>query len=125
LLRLADLSLNEITGFIPSSLNNLTGLVYLFLSSNDYTPATMPNITGLTHLEELSMKSCQLNGSIPSWVGQRLPNLLLLDLEDNSLTGEIPSSLGDIPNLSFILLNKNNLTGRLHHSLGQLESLSE
>jgi Leucine-rich repeat (LRR) protein len=120
-----DLSLNDFSGPIPASLNNLNDLVYLFLAANEFTPGPFPDLSNLEYLEELSLKSTQLTGYIPDWIGDSLANLLLLDLQDNSLKGHIPYSLGNATSLAFLLLNSNRLTGRVHHSLGQLENLSK
>ena len=70
------LSINDLTGSIPSEIGNLTNLTSLWLNSNDLT------------------------GSIPSEIGN-LTNLTELRLEENQLTGEIPESICDL-NINWI-----------------------
>ena len=60
--------------------------------------------------------SNSLTGSIPSQLGD-LANLARLDLNDNGLTGSIPSELGDFAKLTELRLDDNDLTGRLPDDL--------
>ena len=48
-----------------------------------------------------------------------------LELDDNRLTGEIPSVLGILESLQELSLSDNKLTGRIPASLGSLDSLQE
>ncbi|KAL8472134.1 hypothetical protein ACS0TY_029377 [Phlomoides rotata] len=47
----------------------------------------------------------------------------MLDLEHNNLSGEIPSSLGNLNRLTFLILSQNNLTGQIPESLERLSHL--
>jgi Leucine-rich repeat (LRR) protein len=47
----------------------------------------------------------------------------LLDLQDNALTGSIPSRLAILPNLQVLMLNKNKLSDTFPTGLGQLTAL--
>ena len=59
---------------------------------------------------KLALRSKSLTGSIPTELGQ-LTGLTHLDLSRNSLTGEIPSELGELSNLVELRLSGNRLTG--------------
>ena len=52
----------------------------------------------------------QLTGEIPSTIGN-LTNLEVLNLRSNQLTGEIPSEIGQLTNLTQLVLIENQLTG--------------
>ncbi len=70
----------------------------------------------------LRLNDNDLTGEIPPELGN-LASLEDLDLRRNLLTGEIPPELGNLANLGFLRLNDNNLTGEIPPELGNLASL--
>ncbi|KAK4276583.1 hypothetical protein QN277_014713 [Acacia crassicarpa] len=82
------------------------------------------SLANFTLLESFEASGFLLNGSIPDWFGQRLTTLQKLDLRSCSLTGLIPSSLGNLSSLKVLILADNSLTGRISSTLGELSSLS-
>ncbi|KAJ7978361.1 putative Lrr receptor protein kinase [Quillaja saponaria] len=80
-------------------------------------------LTNLTLLESFNASEFLLPGPIPDWFGQRLPSLEVLDLRSCSVNGAIPSSLGNLTNLTSLYLSRNNLTGMIPTSLSQLSGL--
>ncbi len=71
----------------------------------------------------LVLPSWSLSGSIPSGLGD-LSNLTTLNLSGNQLTGTIPSGLGDLSNLTTLNLSGNQLSGTIPSELGDLSSLT-
>ncbi|KAJ3115009.1 hypothetical protein HDU96_001360 [Phlyctochytrium bullatum] len=57
-----------------------------------------------------------LSGEIPSWLGEELPELEVINLESNRLTGQLPASLGNLRNLTTLNLAKNDLSGDIPSS---------
>ncbi|KAI9116330.1 hypothetical protein K1719_012497 [Acacia pycnantha] len=88
LLKLIDMSDNELSGKIPREIGNLSELVSLDLSGNN------------------------LNGEIPREFGN-LHALEFLDLSTNHMSGTIPSSLSQLNWLSVLNLSHNNLSGKI------------
>ncbi|MCE2399217.1 MAG: Ig-like domain-containing protein [Gemmatimonadetes bacterium] len=73
-------------------------------------------------VDTLTLRGNSLTGEIPSELGD-LSSLEVLWVLSNSLTGEIPSELGDLSNLETLGLNHNSLTGEIPPELGDLSNL--
>tara|TARA_Y100000996_G_C22482691_1_gene626884 strand:- start:51 stop:839 length:789 start_codon:yes stop_codon:yes gene_type:complete len=71
----------------------------------------------------LSLQGNQLTGEIPSSIGN-LINLVILDLSRNQLTGDIPSSIGNLTNLESLILQSNQLTGEILTEIVNLTNLT-
>ncbi|KAI6688845.1 hypothetical protein NL676_025673 [Syzygium grande] len=82
------------------------------------------SLANLTLLETFNASGFLLPGSIPEWFGFRLQGLQVLDLRSCAVNGAVPSSLGNLSRLTHLYLNHNNLTGNIASSLGQLTKLS-
>ncbi|WRX13862.1 Protein kinase domain - like 10 [Theobroma cacao] len=64
-----------------------------------------------------------ISGPIPSTIG-KLEKLETLDLSNNTFRGEIPTSLGDLKSLNYLRLNNNSLTGACPDSLSNIGGLT-
>ncbi|XVE53133.1 hypothetical protein DITRI_Ditri02bG0179900 [Diplodiscus trichospermus] len=103
-------------GIIPAEIGNLTMLKNLYLGSNVLKGKIPPEMGNLLSLEELSLQNCHLIGSIPS-VLANLTLLRILELSDNILTGNsfsgyIPNDLGNLRDLQWLNLVENNLSSK-------------
>jgi len=108
-----NLSYNNFSGIIPSALFNLSTLYTLDLSYNKFS-GTIPNIplTGLSNLSTMDLSNNQLTGTIPNSFNNLL-NLYTLDLSNNQLSGTLPSLISDSSMLSVLYLSNNNFSGTL------------
>ncbi|CAN6994359.1 unnamed protein product [Brassica oleracea var. botrytis] len=88
------------------------------------SPLPATDLRRLKSLSSLSLTSVNLTGSIPKELGD-LPELEVLDLADNSLSGEIPVEIFKLKKLKTLSLNTNNLEGVIPSELGNLTSLVE
>ena len=70
----------------------------------------------------LELPSWSLSGSIPSGLGD-LSNLTTLNLSGNGIIGSIPFGLGDLSSLVTLNLSTNQLSGAIPSELGDLSSL--
>jgi len=124
---------NMLEGGIPSSLTSLVGLKHLDLSDNQFhgplrstlfnfpiienlflydlpdlhAGAIPKEVEMLTSLRELSLKNTNRNGTFPNF--RNLTNLVVLDLNQNSLAGTMPPSYGQMPQLESLILSSNPL----------------
>ena len=64
---------------------------------------------------------------VSSWYGIKIDTtsqrVLSINLYQDSLSGQIPSSLGNLNFLDWIILSKNNLTGSIPNSIGKLTKI--
>ena len=117
-----DLGDNNLAGFIPAEIANLSELRLLSLCCNDLSGEIPPELGNLSNLEMLWLWLNDLSGEIPPELGD-LANLRWLDLEINDLSGEIPPELGNLSNLETLWLSWNDLSGEIPPELGGLTSL--
>ena len=125
-----DLSKNSLIGSIPDSIDKLVCLIALDLSYNMLTgsiPSTLCQAHDQNSLEELRLSNNQLNGSLEISI-QQLSNLVVLDLAQNSLEGNlIDVHLANFSNLKVLDLSFNNITLNMSKNwvpLFQLEIIS-
>ncbi|KAK6938823.1 Leucine-rich repeat [Dillenia turbinata] len=85
---------------------------------------SVDSLSNFTLLNSFNSSGFSLPGSIPTWFGQSLNSLKVLDLSSSSVAGAIPSSLGHLLSLSVLNLSNNLLTAAIPASLAQLSSLS-
>lgn len=130
-LTLLNLGNNSIVGSVPSVLGTYPRLVTLDLSSNELDePIPRSLFTSMT-LTNLNMSRNRLTGAIPidnSRTSELLvlpsyPQMELLDLSDNSLTGSLPSDVGNMGRLKLLNLARNQMSGKLPNELDKLSVL--
>jgi Leucine-rich repeat (LRR) protein len=104
-----DLANNQLNGFLPTDLGNLTGLKGFELHSNQLNGIIPPELGQLADLETLYLYSNQFSGTIPPELGG-LSNLEYLRLNENDLCGDIPVELMALTNILGLSLDNNHLT---------------
>ncbi|KAL2967340.1 hypothetical protein AAZX31_16G170600 [Glycine max] len=102
----------------------LTSLVELDLSNNQLEGTIPTSLGNLTCLVELDLSANQLEGTIPTSLGN-LTSLVKLQLSRNQLEGTIPTSLGNLTSLVRLDLSYNQLEGTIPTSLANLCNLME
>jgi Leucine-rich repeat (LRR) protein len=112
LLQILDLSNNDLTGKIPTTISELVKLEQLLLSGNGFFGEIPTKIGNLKELTVLSLASNKLRGEIPTQIGN-LTNLQVLHLSDNVLNSTIPTEIGYLTELKTLLGSRNKFTGVL------------
>ncbi|KAE8658656.1 leucine-rich repeat receptor protein kinase EXS-like [Hibiscus syriacus] len=107
-----ELASCNFSGTIPKTVRNLTRLVYLDFSNNNFF-GPLPSFSWSRNLTHINLGSNQLNGSIHSTDWSALSNLVSIDLQNNTLSGNIPPTLFGIPSLQKIFLSQNLFNGSL------------
>ncbi|GLT35491.1 hypothetical protein SLA2020_099400 [Shorea laevis] len=137
---------NNLSGYLPQELAQMPNLAVIQLDNNNFDGASIPISFGnIPTLLKLSLRNCNLQGSIPDL--SRIPNLHYLDLSsnklggpiptnklsenittidlsNNNLTGSIPANFSGLPLLQKLLLANNSLTGSISSSLWQNRALN-
>ena len=88
----------------------ISWLLWLELNNNQLNGSIPSEIGNLTKLRELRLYGNQLTGSIPQEIGQ-LTSLQSLWLHDNKLTGAVPPGIFNLTRLTSLRLSGNNLSG--------------
>ncbi|CAI5489993.1 unnamed protein product [Closterium sp. Naga37s-1] len=95
-----DLGSNAFTGSIPGALSSLTALTQLWLGHNQLSGSIPSSLGQLTNLQSLKVDgNKQLSGAIPDALGA-LTNLRELEMNDTSLAGTIPPTIGNLSQLA-------------------------
>ncbi|KAL3931791.1 MAG: hypothetical protein SGBAC_011143 [Bacillariaceae sp.] len=147
-LTVVRLSENTLSGTIPASYGQLTKLESLDLSSNDIF-GNIPNFGNARRLreadfsyniaivgspdrifqgmpeslEDFRCQLCGLTGAIPGQSMTRFRNLTGILLQENTLTGQLPTHLGSLTKLSRLSLGGNALVGTIPTQIASLPRL--
>ncbi|KAJ7949606.1 putative Leucine-rich receptor-like kinase family protein, partial [Quillaja saponaria] len=122
-LRVMFLENNNFSGHIPTSIGSLQQIKTLHLSNNTFS-GEIPTLKDCKELEFIDLGDNQLAGEIPAWIGQNLPNLIVLRLRSNKLYGSIPVTLCNVSALQLLDLSQNNISGKIPDCLNNLTALS-
>lgn len=110
LVNLRDIRLhdNPISGEIPASMGNLVNLEILGFGDMELEGEIPSTFANLSNIQEIYIQGNNLTGGINPTIfnSTNFPNLTLLWLANNRLSGTIPNVLGDL-NLSTLRLNDN------------------
>ncbi|CAI9285701.1 unnamed protein product [Lactuca saligna] len=126
-LQVLDLSFNELNSSIPV----MKKVVDLNLEQNGFTGIQDTRVWRLCQLQRLDLSFNSMEGGFmgPSTNGNGSEcaqfSLETLNLYENKLVGEIPTSLGRLTALRELNLGWNELTGTIPEALGNLTSLRE
>ncbi|XP_074318353.1 receptor-like protein EIX2 [Silene latifolia] len=114
-----DISVNSLGGTLPYVLANMTSLLYLHASQNDFATSFPLWLTDKTSLRGLDLQGNQLNGSIPLSL-RSMSKLEYLVLSNNNFSdvegGAIMGVLGNLCNLITFDLSYNSIGGSIEAS---------
>ncbi|XP_020417811.1 LRR receptor-like serine/threonine-protein kinase GSO1 isoform X2 [Prunus persica] len=110
-----DLSFNQVAGNIPNSLGNLCKLTTLDMSENNLNGSVSEIFERFSRcssvqIESLSLSWNNLSGHLTDKL-DHFEKLRLLDLANNSISGPLPPSFGNLSCLEVVTIDDNNFTG--------------
>ncbi|WCJ18162.1 Receptor-like protein EIX2 [Euphorbia peplus] len=118
-LSLLNISFNHLQGQVPNPFTIAPFADVDFSSNLLAGPIPLPAV----EIELLDLSQNRFSGPIPQNLSLTMPNLIFLSLSDNTLTGNIPISIGDMQSLQVIDLSRNNLVGAIPASVGKCSFL--
>ncbi|KAK2457971.1 receptor protein EIX2 [Trifolium repens] len=145
-LQVFDLSLNSLSGRIPTCVNNFTSMTknstslkdhsYTIDFADGYIPISYdfdislfwkgvdrPFKNADKFLKTIDLSSNHLTGVIPTEI-EYLSGLVSLNLSKNNLSGEIISNIGNFKSLEFLDLSRNHLSGKIPSNLANIDRLT-
>jgi Leucine-rich repeat (LRR) protein len=122
--RIVQVSLadNNLVGFIPSEIGNLTMLTSLYLDFNQLSGTIPTEIGYLLNLSVLHLSGNHLSGFIPTGIWN-LTNLILLGLGQNLLVGTIPSQIGNLNSLRYLDILNDQFNGNIPSEIWNMTNL--
>lgn len=91
-------------------------------SLTDEFPLLLQNSPKLTFID---LGQNNFFGSIPTWIGQKLPQLRYLRLRSNMFSGYIPAQLRGLRQLQYLDLAHNNFSGTIPQSLLNMDGVAQ
>ena len=121
--RYLRLSANGLDGPLPPELGLLTDLIVVELDENALRGSIHEGIwKGWIKIDQLGLNDNALTGSLPSTIGL-LSNMRGLFLNNNQFTGTLPSALGQMSTIQYLHLSSNRLSGIISPDIGNLKLL--
>ncbi|XVE68708.1 hypothetical protein DITRI_Ditri09bG0090800 [Diplodiscus trichospermus] len=117
-----DLSMNELSGSVPTTIGRLKSLQILDLQDNKLQGSFPLEVCDLKNLFQLRLSANELDGSLPTCLGD-LTSLRNLDLHSNKFHSTIPSTFWGLKDILNLDLSSNDLSGSLPFGIGNLKVL--
>ncbi|WVZ14939.1 hypothetical protein V8G54_012505 [Vigna mungo] len=120
-----DLSHNKLSGNIPISMGKLVKLEALVLRKNNLTGGLHSSLKNCTNLIMLDVSENNLSGRIPSWIGERMQQLRILNMRGNHFSSNFPIQLCYLRYIQLLDLSRNKLSKAVPTCLNNFTAMSE
>ncbi|CAM0948007.1 unnamed protein product [Alopecurus aequalis] len=125
------LSYNMFSGSLPLSITNLREMYDFNLAGNRFSgdiPWNLSNLRSMAQKHDFSYQPLFDNFPVVTkrqelFYGDRISDMVTIDLSLNFLTGVIPDEITSLGSLMNLNLSWNNLTGKIPHKIGSIPSL--
>ncbi|KAL5703693.1 non-specific serine/threonine protein kinase [Ranunculus cassubicifolius] len=126
-----DFGGNRFTGSIPNNLGGLRSIVTLNFGPNKlgYGGADelsfITSLSNCTVLEELGLNDNSLGGNLPESIGNLSSHLQYFILGRNLFNGPLPTSIENLVNLTGLGVEENSFSGSIPFGIGKLQQLNQ
>ena len=120
-----NLAGNNFYGEVPSSLGLLSQLKTVSLSNNSFSgdlPFSLKNCSSLTFI---NFENNRFFGKVPTWIGEDLPQLIILILRSNKFYGSIPLNLCWLKYLRILDLSVNDISGSIPQCIDNFTAMAQ
>jgi len=121
-LQMLSLGKNDLTGTVPTEIENLQALRTLHLDENKLISSLPMELYKLTNLVSLRLSENSFDSTLSSSI-EKLSKLKELYLHDNLLSGSIPDSLFSLGEIQSVALSNNDFAGTLTERIGTARTL--
>ncbi|KAJ9135979.1 hypothetical protein P3X46_033097 [Hevea brasiliensis] len=123
-LEILTISVNRLTGQIPSYLGEITSLKHLNLGNNLFCGPVPVELGKLVDLENLNLNANNLTGSLPRDL-TNITNLKDFRISSNNFSGKIPSFIQSWKQLERLEIQGSGLEGPIPSSISVLTNLTD
>jgi hypothetical protein len=110
-------------GPMPTEIRFLTGLVQFIFPPMELSGEVLPLLTSMSNLVILTLSGQNFTGSLLTLFEADYPNLTTVELDQNNFEGSIPPSVTSLSSLMSLGVSRNSLTGIVPSELGDIMSL--
>ncbi|MBA0707125.1 hypothetical protein Golax_019201 [Gossypium laxum] len=118
-----SLSNNQLSGALPASVGNFSGVQKLLLDGNKFSGPIPAEIGKLQQLSKIDFSHNKFSGLIPPEIC-KCKLLTFVDLSRNELSGRIPTEITSMRILNYLNLSRNHLLGSIPSSISTMQSLT-
>ncbi|XP_060671992.1 receptor kinase-like protein Xa21 [Ziziphus jujuba] len=123
-LRLLSISGNPMKGALPGSIGNFSNSLQKFYAAESQIQGNLPyQIGNISGLLDLQLQNNNLSGTIPSSFGN-LHKLQQLYLQDNRIVGNLSHEVCPLTSLGYLDLGLNSLSGPIPSCIGNLTGIT-
>jgi Leucine-rich repeat (LRR) protein len=126
-----ELSMNRLRGRVPPALGRLQGLQLLYLFQNDLEADDrkgwefISSLSNCSQLQDLNIADNSFTGQLPSSIGNLSRTLQILHLDYlDGISGSIPSAIGNLVSLEVLGFGFTSVSGVIPDSMGKLGNLA-
>ncbi|MBA0620323.1 hypothetical protein Godav_006067 [Gossypium davidsonii] len=118
-----SLSNNRLSGPLPATVGNFSGVQKLLLDGNKFSGPIPAEIGNLQQLSKMDFSHNKFSGPVAPGIS-KCKLLTFVDLSRNELSGEIPTEITGMRILNYLNLSRNHLIGSIPSSISTMQSLT-